>query len=169
MASSLRTLRRVLSVASFSLLVGTGCVRSLVGTEVGPADAGKKILLAVYPTEYKNKVARGIVDRYKDRARITQVSVQVLQSVDYRNYDALVIIDQLMMWQFLNFASREFIGSIDSPDARRKIVLYLTAGTPKPNYDFEGIDAMTGATAMHREGEAIDAISRRIEPLLGNP
>lgn len=136
---------------------------------MGAADAGKRILLAVFPSDHKLRIAEGLVDRYKGRLKVTQVSVQDLKAVDHRHYDAVVIIDQLMAWQFFNVESRGFIRNLGEPDAQRKIVLYLTAGSPKPDYKFQGIDAMTGATALHQEGAAIEAISGRLEALLGNP
>lgn len=165
----LSALSRAISCTILVLLVGGGCARGLVGNEVAPADAGKRILLAVFPSNYKLKIAKGLVDRYKGRLKFTQVSVQDLKSVNHRNYDAVVIIDQLMAWQIFNVESRGFIRSLGAPDAQRKIVLYLTAGSPKPDYRFQGIDAMTGATALNQEVAAIEAISGRIEALLGNP
>lgn len=162
-------LRRAIPLTLLALLVGVACVKGLVGNEVGPADADRRILLAVFPSEYKLKVARGLVERYQGRVKVAQVSIQDLKSVDHRAYDAIVIVDQLMAWQVFNFESSGFIRSIDAPDARRKIVLYLTAGSPKGDYTFQGIDAMTGATAMNREGDAIEAISGRIDALLAHP
>lgn len=152
-----------------ALLFVAGCVRGVVKTEIGPAEAGRKMMIAVYPTEYKNRVAQGLADRYRDRANVTLLPIRDLKSVDHREYDALVIIDQLMAWQMFNFESSWFIGKIEDPDERRKIVLYLTAGSPKDDYKFKGIDAMTGATAMDREAETIDAISGRIDALLATP
>lgn len=159
---------RAITLGLCGLLAGAGCARGLVGDEIGPAEATWKILLAVYPTEYKARIADGLVERFQGRAKVTRISVRELGRVDERHFDAVVIIDQLMAWQLFNFESSAFIRRIDAPDARRKIVLYLTAGSPKPDYRFKGIDAMTGATEMNREGDAVDAISARIEALLGH-
>jgi hypothetical protein len=148
------------------LLFGPGCGKGLRETELGPADADKKILIAVYPSEFKNKVAQGLADRYKDRSKVTVVSIRKLNSVEYRNYDALVIIDALMAWQMFNVDSSWFVGKIREPEALRKVVLYLTAGNPKDNYKFQGIDCITGASVMNKEGEAIDKISGRVDALL---
>ncbi len=161
--------RRTLYFGGLSLVILAGCARGLSGNDIGPEDAPKKMVLAVYSTEYKDKIAEGLVDRFKSTVKITQVSVRDLKRVDPKDFDVLVIVDQLMAWQIFNFDSIGFIRNLESPDERRKVVLYLTAGSPKDGYKFQGIDAMTGATAVNREGEAIDMISKRVNLLLVNP
>jgi hypothetical protein len=148
------------------LSFGPGCGKGLRETEIGPANADKKIMIAVYPSEYKNRVAQGLADRYRNRSKVTVVSLRKLNSVEYRNYDALVIIDALMAWQMFNVDSNWFVGKIREPEALKKIVLYLTAGDPKEKYKFQGIDCITGASVMDKEGEAIDKISGKVDALL---
>jgi hypothetical protein len=151
------------------LVLLLGCTKGLVDTQVGAEGGSRKILIAAYPTEYKNKIAQGLASFYKDRAVVTLVTMQDLKSIDYRQYDAFVLIDQLMAWQMFNFESKWFINSLKEPEVRRRLVLYLTAGSPKQNYKFHGVDAMTGATMMNREAEAIETIFARIDAVLANP
>ena len=157
---------RSAAVVSLLLLVGAGCVKSVREAEVGPEGAQKKIMIAVYPSEYKNRVGQDLADRYKDRAKVKLVSIRTLNSVEYRNYDVLVIIDALMAWQMFNVDSNWFVGKIKEQDMLKKIVLYLTAGKPKENYKFRGIDCITGASVMAGEGEAVDKISAKVDALL---
>ena len=153
-------------VVSLLLLVGAGCVKSVREAEIGPENAQKKIMIAVYPSEYKNRVGQDLADRYKDRAKVKLVSIRTLNSVEYRNYDVLVIIDALMAWQMFNVDSNWFVGKIKEQDTLKKIVLYLTARKPKENYKFQGIDCITGASVMAGEGAAVDKISAKVDALL---
>ncbi len=149
-----------------SLLVAAGCVKGVREAELGTAGTGKKILIAAYPSEYKNRVAQGLADRYKDRARVTLVPMRKLDSVDYRGYDALVIIDALMAWQMFNIYSRSFIMKVREPEQQKKIVLFLTAADPNPNKRFHDIDCITGASVMNTEADAITRISGRVDAVL---
>jgi hypothetical protein len=154
------------SVVAILLIVASGCVKTVREGELGPTGAQKKIMIAVYPSEYKNRVAQGLADRYRDRSKVTLVSIRKLNSVEYRNYDALVIIDALMAWQMFNVDSGWFVGKIKEQETLKKVVLYLTAGDPKENYRFRGIDCITGASVMSGEGEAIEKISVKVDALL---
>jgi len=149
-----------------SLCIGTGCGKGIREMEFGHEGSGKKILIAAYPSEYKKKVAEGLADRYKDRARVTVMPMRKLNRVDYRKYDVLVIIDALMAWQVFNVESSWFVGKIKEPETLNKLVLYLTAGDLKQNYRFQGIDCITGATVMNTEADAISRISGKVDAVL---
>jgi hypothetical protein len=159
----------IVYLVAMLLLVTGGCVKGVRETELGPAGAQKKIMIAVYPSEYKNRVAQGLADRYRDRSKVTLLPISRLNSVEYRSYDALVVIDALMAWQMFNVDSSWFVGKIREQETLKKIVLYLTAGNPKEHYRFQGIDCITGASVMSGEGDAIDKISARVDALLKKP
>jgi menaquinone-dependent protoporphyrinogen IX oxidase len=151
---------------TLSVLIGAGCVQGVRETELGREGSGRKILIAAYPSEYKKKVAEGLAERYKDRARVTVVPMRKLDSVDYRSYDALVLIDALMAWQMFNIYTRSFITKVREPEQQKKIVLFLTAGDPKPNQRFQDIDCITGASVINTEADAISRISGKVDAVL---
>lgn len=161
--------RTLVVSCSLVVLANFGCARGLVKTEMGLADAAQTVGIVAYSTEYKNQIAQKLAERFQGRAKVTLHSIGDLKAIDCADYDALVIIDQLMAWQLFNIDSGWFLRRIEDPQVRRKIVLYLTAGSPKADYRFQGIDAITGATAIGREDEAIDAIAARVEAILGTP
>ncbi len=134
--------------------------------EVGPADAKKRIMIAALPSEYKDRITQGLVDRYKDRSRVTVMPIEKLNSVEYKKYDALVVIDALMAWQMFNVRTRWFIGGIKDPEEKKKIVLFFTAGKPSANYSVMGVDCITGASTINTEAEVISNISERIDRIL---
>lgn len=142
------------------------CARGIRETETGPAEAKKKILVAALSSEYKDRIAHGLVDRYKNTARVTLMPIEKLNSADYRNYDALVVIDALMAWQMFNARTRWFIGKVKEPEELKKLVLFFTAGKPKQTYTVMGVDCVTGASVMGEEDEVVKKLSERIDRLL---
>jgi hypothetical protein len=147
-----------------SVLFLVQCAKGI--REIGPADAKKKIMIATLSSEYKDRVAQGLADRYKGRSRVTMVPIEKLNSVEYKNYDALVVIDALMAWQIFNPRTRWFVGKIKEPEERKKIVLFFTAGKPSENYSVMGVDCITGASTINTEAEVISKISERIDRIL---
>jgi menaquinone-dependent protoporphyrinogen IX oxidase len=133
---------------------------------MGSADAKHSILIAVYPSEYKNSIVQGLVDRYKEKSKIMVVPIEKLNSVDYKKYDAVVVIDALMAWQMFNARATWFIGKVKEPEEQKKIVLFFTAGDPKENYKVRGVDCITGASPPQADPAAINKISERIDRIL---
>ena len=160
------TARNTVMIALLSVLILTQCVRGVREMESGPADAKKSIMIAALSSEYKNRIAEGLAERYKNLTKITVVPLEKLNSIDYRKYDALVIIDALLAWQMFNVRTRSFIGDIKDPEDLKKIVLFFTAGKPEKNYRFMGIDCITGASTMLTDDEVIGKISERIDGIL---
>ncbi len=134
--------------------------------EIGPADAKKSIMIATLSSEYKDRIAQGLEERYKSRSRLTMVPIEKLNSVDYKKYDALVVIDALLAWQMFNARTRWFIGRVKEPEERKKIVLFFSAGKPKDNYKVMGIDCITGASTIDTDAEVVSKLSERIDRIL---
>ena len=134
--------------------------------EAGSVDAKKKIMIAALPSEYKDRVVRGLVDRYKTRSRITVVPIDRLNSMDTKKYDALVVIDALMAWQMFNARTRWFIGGINDKEELKKIVLFFTAGKPSEKYSVMGVDCITGASEVNADTEVVRKISERLDRIL---
>ena len=152
-----------------SALCMAGCGKGLRVTELGAADAGSSILIASYPSEYKDRVRQGLVERYGDRARITLVPMNRLNSVEYRKYDVLVIIDELHAWQMFNTRTRWFVGKIDDDDVLKRLVLFFTAGKPSDRYTFMGIDAITAASEAQDHAGSVGKLAEKIDLILKKP
>lgn len=165
-----RQMKRVaLAVLVMPILFLPRCGKGLRVTEIGPAGAVNSIMIAWYPSEYKNRVRQGLIERYRDRSRITLVPIEKLNSVDYRKYDALVIMDALHAWQMFNTRTRWFVGKIDQPDVVKRLVLFFTAGKPSDHYTFMGIDAITAASEAQDHAGSVKKISSRIDGILKKP
>lgn len=134
--------------------------------EIGPADAKKKIMIAALSSEYKDRIAQGLADRYKGRSLVTMVPIEKLNSIEYKKYDALVVIDALLAWQMFNMRTRWFIGKIKDPEERKKIVLFFSAGKPRETYSVMGVDCITGASTIDTEAEVVRKLSERIDRIL---
>jgi hypothetical protein len=160
------TARNTVMTALLSVLIFTQCARGVREMEAGPADARKSIMIAALSSEYKNRIAEGLAEHYKNRTKVTVVPIEKLNSVDHRKYDALVIIDALLAWQMFNVRTRSFIGDIKDPVDLKKIVLFFTAGKPSENYSVMGVDCITGASTMNTDDEVIRRISERIDGIL---
>ncbi len=147
-------------------LLPAGCGRGLRVTEIGPSDGEHSIMIASYPSEYKERVRQGLIERYRDSSRITLVPIEKLNSVDYRKFDALVIMDALHAWQMFNMRTRWFVGMIDEPEALKKLVIFFTAGKPSDHYTFMGIDAITAASEAQDHAGSVKKISSKIDDIL---
>ncbi len=155
---------RRLAVIMLPIMVLAYCGKGI--REVGPADAKKKIMIATLSSEYKDRVARGLEERYRESCRVSMVPIEKLDSVEYKKYDALVVIDALLAWQMFNARTRWFIGRVKEPEEKKKIVLFFTAGKPSPKYSVMGVDCITGASEMNAEAEVVRKLSERIDGIL---
>jgi len=155
---------RRLAVIMLPIVVMTYCGKAI--REVGPADAKKKVMIATLSSEYKDRVARSLEERYRDSCRVSMVPIEKLASVEYKKYDALVVIDALLAWQMFNARTRWFIGRVKEPEEKKKIVLFFTAGKPSPKYSVMGVDCITGASEMNAEAEVVRKLSERIDAIL---
>jgi hypothetical protein len=159
-------MRQAVIIFFLSTLFFTQCARGIRETEVGPADAKKKILIAVFSSEYKDRIAQGLVDRYKKQYRVTLVPIERLNSVEYRNYDALVVIDAKMAWQLFNPRTRWFIGKIKDPEDLKKVALFFSAGKPSDNYTVMGVDCISSASERNDEADITRKLSEKIDRIL---
>ncbi|MBN2158944.1 MAG: hypothetical protein JW807_06075 [Spirochaetes bacterium] len=159
---------RYMALALSALLL-TQCARGIRESEVGPDSAKNRIIIASYASEFKKGVTQGLIDRYRSSVRVRVVPIEKLNSIVPGNYDAVVVIDQLMAWQMFNPGTRWFLGSVKDPAEMKKIVLYFTAGDPKENYSMMGVDCITGASVRGGEAKAVGQIAERIDRILKNP
>ncbi len=141
------------------------CATGIKQTEMGPADA-KKIMIAALSSEYKDRIVRDLADKYKVSSRVTVMPIEKLNSIDYKKYDVLVVIDALLAWQMFNATTRSFVGKVKEPEEVKKIVLFFTAGKPKEPYKVMGVDCITGASTVNTEAEVVRKISDKIDLIL---
>ncbi|TFH41624.1 MAG: hypothetical protein E4G96_05125 [Chrysiogenales bacterium] len=142
------------------------CGKNIRRMETGRADAGKKILIAAFYSDYKDTIVQGLVERFRDTAKITVVPLSDLGGVHHGDFDALVVIDSLRAWKMFNTRTRHFIRKIDDPEGRKKIVLFLSAGNPKKNYSILGVDSITAASEADQDTAIIEKISERVREIL---
>lgn len=162
-------MKRVILTAAvlvMSALLLAGCGKGIRLTEIGPPDAVNSIMIASYPSEYKDKVTQGLVERYRERSKISLVPFEKLNDVDYRKFDVIVVIDALHAWQLFNARTRWFVGRIKEPEELKKVVLFFTAGKPSEPYSVMGIDTITAASEAHDETGSIAKIAVRIDGVL---
>lgn len=163
---AMKIFRNSIIVVALSVLFMPQCVKNIRETEVGPADAKNKILIAAYYSDFKNAVTQGLVNRFKDKAKITVIQIEKFGKIDPYQYDVLVVIDALMAWQMFNPWTRSAIQKLKDPGEKKKLVLLLTAGNPKKNYKFMDVDCITSASQPNREGEIVEEISARINSMI---
>jgi len=158
--------RNIFIVIACTVLLLLQCVKNIRETEVGPADAKNKILIAAYYSDFKNTITQGLVEKFKNRAKITVVPLEKIGKIDPYQYDVLVIIDALMAWQMFNPRTRSFIQKLKDPEGKKKLILFLTAADPKKNYKFTDVDCITAASQANKDGEIVEEISARINNML---
>lgn len=162
-------MKRAMAAAGIVVLSAiflAGCGKGVRVTEYGPANAGSSIMIASYPSEYKDRITQGLVERYKGRSKIALVPLGKLNSIDHRRYDVLVILDALHAWQLFNPTTRWFVGKIKDPADIEKVVLFFTAGKPSERYTFMGIDAITAASEVQDDAGSVAKIAAKIDEVL---
>ena len=162
----MKIIRNSIIIFALSVLFLPQCGKNIRETEVGPAEAKSKILIAAYYSDFKNTVTQGLVDRFKNKAKITVVPLEKIEKVDPYQYDVLVVIDALMAWQMFNPWTRSFIQRLEDPKEKKKLILFLTAADPKKNYKFIDVDCITAASQVNKEGEIVEEISARINSMI---
>jgi hypothetical protein len=142
------------------------CVKSIRSVEVGPADAKQSIVIAARYSDYKDSIVQGLVNRFKNAARVTVIPLSKVETVDTRKYNAVVIVDELLAWKMFNYETGSFINTIKDPVEKKKIVLFMTAGKPSKNYSFLGVDCITAASQQATNEAIVDEIAAKIKGVL---
>ncbi|OHD66169.1 MAG: hypothetical protein A2176_07975 [Spirochaetes bacterium RBG_13_51_14] len=142
------------------------CGKNIREMEAGPAHAKHKIIIAAFYSDFKETIVEGLVDRLKDKAMVTVVPLNKLEDIDVSAYHAVAIIDSLRAWKLFNVRTRSFIEKIKDPEEKKKIILFLSAGNPKKNYNIAGVDSITAASVRDSNREIVDALAAKIEAVL---
>ncbi len=141
-----------------------GCKSDIQQRDYGPPQASCRILVTGVTSEFKMAVVAGLVERYQETCRIVTRPLYRLNTKEFNDYDAIVLMDECQAWMAFNTKTTGLIKKIENKD---HIILFITAGDPDWTFSTQGIDAITSASELARKEEVIERISARIDILIG--
>ena len=122
----------------------------------------KKLLIAAQGSNFKDEVATGIVDYFKsDSIYIKVLDIKELQAISPEDFDAIIVMHT---WEYGKppTAVKEFIHRTEK--YKNRIVVVTTSG--EGSYKMENVDAIVGESILEDTPVFVDAIIRRLTPLL---
>ncbi|MDC6389060.1 hypothetical protein PP182_10240 [Maribacter sp. PR1] len=129
--------------------------------EVKTPGLEKKLLIAAQGSDFKDKVVKGIVDRYSmDSIYIQVIDIKDLQRINPKDYDALLIVHTWENWK-PPVTVKIFIERTDNYQDR--IVVLTTSG--EGSYKMKGVDAITGESIIKDVPLFIRKIADRLDPI----
>ena len=140
------------------------CKSDIQQRDYGPPGAPCRILITGATSEFKEAVVAGLVERYQETCRIVTRPLYSLNTKEFNDYDAIVLMDECQAWMAFNTKTTGLIKKIENKD---HIILFITAGDPDWTFSTQGIDAITSASEMAGKEQVIERISDRIDALIG--
>ncbi len=122
-----------------------------------------QLLIAGVASDFKENVITRIINRYGDKYAIRLSSFDELDNIDYSDYDIILLVDEVQAWMLFN---RKFKRVMKDISEREKVVIFITAGNPDWEYDYDGLDAITSASDIVEEERVLEAITRKIDGIL---
>lgn len=127
---------------------------------------GKRVLIAVQKSEFKDAVAKSVVDSVqKMDIKADIINLKNLQVKTASDYNAIVILNTVRAWQ-LNSKARKFLKKIE-PQARGKVILISTAAGEDWLTKEKGVHAVTSASKIEKLGEVSEFIIENLMEILG--
>ena len=148
-----------------TVLMLTACSKNLRETTLENPDASYRLIIAGDSSDFKDSVRDKVVNNYKDICQIQVVNLEKLETLDYDQYDAVLIMDTCMAWGGWNQEVKNFINSLQD---NQKVVVLFTAGDPEWKYSYKGVDAITAASLVETEDDVVDRLTQKIDMLLSS-
>ena len=123
----------------------------------------RKLIIATQGSKFKDSITDGLVARYgSDSVFIRIVDVSKLPEVRLDDYQAMVLMHTWENWK-PQIAVDSFINRLKEHE-KQKIVVLSTSG--QGDFKMENIDAITGESTLEDISKHLDAIIRKVDPLL---
>jgi menaquinone-dependent protoporphyrinogen IX oxidase len=140
----------------------SGCWESAPQMVKGDETSSKKVLIASDATNFKKEVVTKVVDALVNDGYFAKViGLDDLKTVNSEQFGAIVIVNPLL---YSNIDSRADDYIKANPEAKKKIILFVTAGIERSEQYFS-VDAVTGAsvseTADSKANEIVSLVKKR--------
>lgn len=151
----------LLIVVLFALFM-SGCWESAPQMVKGDETSSKKVLIASDATNYKKEVVTKVVDALvKDGCFVKVIGLDDLKTVNSDQFGAVVIVNPFL-YSNIDPRADDYIKA--NPEAKKKIILFVTAGRELAEQYFS-VDAVTGASVMEtadsKANEIVSLVKKR--------
>ncbi len=126
-------------------------------------DAVFDLLVASDHTAFKQTIHDRLIERYRDQCNIDIVSVSQIEALKSENYDAIIIMDSTMAWSGFNFSVKQYL---NTSIPKERVILVMTADDPDWQFNYNGVDAITSASAIENEEKLFTLITMQIDHIL---
>ncbi len=127
----------------------------------GNPDSEFRIGIFGITSEFKKKIAQGIIENYKKNTKIKFNSLYKLISINENEYNAIIIFDELYAGMALDMIIKSAISNIND---KEKIVLFISTN-PVDKFEFShmGVDAITSSSKIDKQKEVLRKIISEVE------
>jgi menaquinone-dependent protoporphyrinogen IX oxidase len=137
-------------------------MKTVTSYEVNTPSEDRKLLIATQGSTFKNTVAQGLVDHYKqDSIYMKIIDVADLSKIHPEDFSALVILHTWENWE-PPASVKSFVQENEAQT--NKMVIFTTSG--EGNYKMEKVDALTGESIIEEAPVVVDKIITKLKPLL---
>ncbi len=137
-------------------------MKTATSYEVNALSEDRKLLIATQGSAFKNTVAQGLVEYYKqDSIYMKIIDVADLEKVHPEDFSALVILHTWENWK-PPASVKSFVQ--ENKAQTNKMVIFTTSG--EGNYKMENVDALTGESIIEEAPVVVEKIITKLKPLL---
>ena len=152
--------------AASLLVLASACGRVPAPVTVGlEGEGAPEVLIAVRPSEFKEKIVKQLTDRYQKSAHITVIDIDALDEARLEDFDAMVVLGARMGFLMFSGEERRFLNRLRTPE---RAVMVMTAAVHDWKWDREDIDVITGASKPSYQASILARITRRLDEILQN-
>ncbi len=158
-------MKNYLKIAAISIIVIllAGCASDFLETRlVENPEAEATIIISAIAgkgTPFKQKIADKLVEKLQGRFTVEVMNLKSVKDLENKKYDAIVVMDACEAWMHMNSRLKRALKKIP----QEKVVLLVTADSKDFEWDYNGLDAITGATVDGSEGKIVERIMERID------
>ena len=130
---------------------------------INAPDLERKVIIATQGSKFKDSITDGLVEHYgSDSVFIRIVDVSKLPGIRLDDYQAMVILHTWENWK-PPVAVDSFVNQLKEHE-KEKMVVLSTSG--QGDFKMENIDAITGESTLEDIPKHLEAIIRKVDPLL---
>jgi len=145
------------------LLSVASCTQPVREVQFTVAQPRYSLLIASDASPFKDRLRDRIIAQYRPYGNIEVVNISQLPELPAAPYDAILVMDTCLGWSRFNPSIKTFLNQHPDPN---KVVLLMTADTADWTFRYQGVDAITGASAVENETILFGTLKSRLDDIL---
>ena len=148
------------------LVSATACGGTREPVTAGAEGTGiPEVLIAVRPSDFKQKIVDRLTDRYRGKNHLTIIKINALDKMRLEDFDAMVVLGARRGFLLFSGEERHFLDRLKTPE---RAVMVVTAAAHEWKWDNADIDVITGASEPSYETSIFTQITSRLDAILQN-